>query len=248
MNDQSPDPRGAWVAGADACPAGWIVVLRHTSTGACRHRVVETTAELVRLPEQPACLGIDMIIGLPDEARSGGRACDRAARALLGWPRSSSIFSPPCRAALQVDSYEAATASNRASHADGVGLTKQAYNLFPKIRALDNILTPARQHRIREVHPECSFYALNGNAPVDASKHTDEGVEHRIHLLQNAGFADLATSLNAYPRSQVKPDDLLDAHAACHTTRRIYAGTAERLPKAAPVPVDPTGLRMEIWR
>jgi predicted RNase H-like nuclease len=223
-------------------------VLEHTGTGAHRHRIVEHTADLLRLPEQPACIGIDMIIGLPREARSGGRACDRAARALLGWPRSSSIFSPPCRAALQADTYETAAATNRASHPDEVGLTKQAYYLFPKIRALDTLITPARQHRICEVHPECSFYVLNGNAPVDASKHTDEGIEHRIHLLQDAGFEAVTEACSAYPRRQAKRDDILDAHAACYTARRVHKGTAARLPETDSVPVDPTGLRMEIWR
>lgn len=248
MATQLPYASRPWVAGADACPAGWIVVLEHTGTGAHRHRIVEHTADLLRLPEQPACIGIDMIIGLPAEARSGGRACDRAARTLLGWPRSSSIFSPPCRAALEADSYEAATAANRASHPDRVGLTKQAFHLFPKIRALDTLITSARQHRICEVHPECSFYVLNGNAPVDPSKHTDHGIQHRIHLLQNAGFDGVPDACSAYPRRQVKRDDMLDTHAACYTARRMHQGTAARLPQTEPVPVDPTGLRMEIWR
>lgn len=248
MATQLPYASRLWVAGADACPAGWIVVLEHTGTGVHRHRIVEHTADLLHLPEQPACIGIDMIIGLPAKARSGGRACDRAARTLLGWPRSSSIFSPPCRAALEADSYEAATAANRASHPDRVGLTKQAFHLFPKIRALDTLITSARQHRICEVHPECSFYVLNGNAPVDASKHTDHGIQHRIHLLQDAGFDGVPDACSAYPRRQVKRDDILDAHAACSTARRMHQGTAARLPQTEPVPVDPTGLRMEIWR
>lgn len=225
-----------------------MVVLENRQTGAHRHRVVDHAADLLRLPEQPACIGVDMIIGVPAAARSGGRACDRAARSLLGWPRSSSIFSPPCRAALGADTYAAAAAANRASHPDGVGLTKQAFYLFPKIRALDRLVTPARQHRICEVHPECSFFVLNGNAPVAASKHTDEGRMQRIRLLQQAGFAEIEAALTPYARRQAKPDDVLDAHAACYTARRLYAGTAMPLPATTPPPVDPTGLRMQIWR
>lgn len=244
MSHASP----TWIAGVDACTSGWFIVLEEIHTGACRHRIVDHAAALLHLPEQPAYLGIDMIIGLPDAARSGGRACDRAARTLLGWPRSSSIFSPPCRSALQANTYDDASAQNRRSHSDSVGLTKQAFNLFPKIRALDQALSPAAQQRVREVHPECSFYVLNGNTALAASKHTDEGRTHRIHLLEEAGFTELDSALHAYARAQASADDILDAHAACYTARRMHAGTAERLPEAEPVPVDATGLRMEIWR
>ena len=45
-------------------------------------------------------LGIDTPIGLPDRAERGGRACDAAARRLLGPGRASSVFSAPVRATM----------------------------------------------------------------------------------------------------------------------------------------------------
>ncbi len=240
--------KSSWVAGADACKAGWVIVLRHVHTGATRLRIVPDVEALMQMSESPALCGIDMVIGLPKAARSGGRACDRAARALLGWPRSSSVFSPPCRAALQADTYAAAQRRNRASHSDQVGLTKQAFHLFPKIKALDRAMSPQLQQYIREVHPECSFYALNGGAALADSKHTDVGKQHRIQLLQDAGFHDLDAALHAHPRGDASVDDILDAHAVCWTAQRIHDGTAQQLPNTDAVPTDERGLRMEIWR
>ncbi|NBC00399.1 MAG: DUF429 domain-containing protein [Bacteroidetes bacterium] len=237
--------------GADACGAGWIVVLRHEETETIRCRLVDGVAALFALPEAPAVLGVDMVIGLPRAAQSGGRACDRAARQLLGWPRSSSVFSPPARAALKATTYAEAQALNRATSPDAVGLTKQAFNLFPKMRALDAALrTPPPQcPAVHEVHPECSFCALNGGTALAESKHTADGRARRRVLLKHAGFAAVGEALTM-PRGirGLKADDMLDAHAVCWTAGRIRAGTAERLPASDATPTDATGLPMVIWR
>ena len=245
------DGAAGWVAGADACGAGWIVVLRQEETETTRCRLVEGVAALFALPEAPAVLGVDMVIGLPSAAQPGGRACDRAARQLLGWPRSSSVFSPPARAALEATTYAEAQALNRASSPDAVGLTKQAFNLFPKMRALDEALRPAPADGpgVHEVHPECSFCALNGGTALAESKHTASGRARRRTLLERAGFAAVGEAM-AMPRGTrgLNADDVLDAHAVCWTAGRIHAGTAERLPASTPVPVDSMGLPMAIWR
>jgi predicted RNase H-like nuclease len=212
---------------------------------------VDDVAALFTLPEAPAVLGVDMVIGLPAGAQSGGRACDRAARQLLGWPRSSSVFSPPARAALEATTYAEAQALNRASSPDAVGLTKQAFNLFSKMRALDAALRTASPQgpAVHEVHPECSFCALNEGAALSESKHTADGRSRRRALLERAGFAAVGEAL-ALPEGirGLKVDDVLDAHAVCWTASRIYAGTAQRLPTSDPIPIDATGLPMVIWR
>lgn len=247
----SSDGVAGWVAGADACGVGWVVVLHQEETGTTRCRLVSDVAALFTLPEAPAVLGVDMVIGLPAAAQSGGRACDRAARQLLGWPRSSSVFSPPARAALTATTYAEAQALNRASGPDAVGLTKQAFNLFPKMRALDDAIrnAPADRPPPREVHPECSFHALNGGAALDESKHTAAGRARRRALVERAGFAAVGEALTMpHGTRGLKADDVLDAHAVCWTARRMQAGTAQRLPAAGPAPTDPAGLPMVIWR
>ncbi|MEM6646199.1 MAG: DUF429 domain-containing protein [Bacteroidota bacterium] len=215
-----------WVAGADGCKSGWFVVLWQPDTNAVRWRVVESTADLFSLAERPVIIVIDMVLGLPTAAARGGRACDRAARKLLGWPRSSSIFSPPCRAALACDTYPEALAVNRASSAEHIGISKEAYYLFPKIRALDACWP---QPGLYEGHPELSFYALNDDAPMPASKHKPEGRAQRQALLLNAGFDAVEEALANRPKG-VKPDDVLDAFAVCWSAGRVAAGTAITLP------------------
>ncbi|PSQ96197.1 MAG: DUF429 domain-containing protein, partial [Bacteroidetes bacterium SW_7_64_58] len=181
----------AWVGGVDGFRDGWVVVLHQPTTDTTRCCTVDGVDALFDLTEAPAVLGVDMVIGLPDRAEPGGRACDRAARQLLGHPRGASVFSPPARAALGAETYEEALRRTRASGPDAPGLSKQTYYLLPKMRALAEHMTPTRQERVREVHPELAFYAMNGDAPVADSKHTEAGRNARIELLADHGFSDV---------------------------------------------------------
>jgi predicted RNase H-like nuclease len=234
-----------WVAGADGCSAGWAVVLFDVIRQRVRRRLVPSFAEVLDLPEAPTVLGVDMVIGLPDQAVRGGRACDRAARRLLGRARGSSVFSPPARPALTATTYEEALARNRAHSPEGIGLSIQAYHLLPKMREVDALLTPARQARVVEVHPELSFLAMNGG-DATPSKHTPEGRAIRERLLAATIFPDIAFAVEAAATSGAKADDWLDAHAVCWTARRKHDGVAVRLPEDPPT--DARGLCMEIWR
>lgn len=240
----------SWIAGADGYRDGWVVVLWQPASNAIRFRAVDSVADLFALPEAPAVLGIDMVVGCPAQAEPGGRRCDRQARQLLGHPRGASVFSPPAYDALWADTYDEAQRRNRASGPDAPGLSKQAFHLIPKMRALATQMTPDRQARVREVHPELAFYALNGNAPVAANKHSEAGRATRADLLSAHGFPDIRTAIDTLSSgSRVEADDVLDAHAACWTARRIYEGTAERCPpRHERAPRNAHGLRMEIWR
>ena len=238
-----------WIAGADGYRDGWVVVLWRPAADTTRRRVVENVDALLALPEAPAVLGVDMPIGCPDAAAPGGRRCDRAARRLLGHPRGTSVFSPPAHDALRADTYEDALRRNRASAPDAPGVSKQTFHLFPKLRALAERMTPARQDRVREVHPELAFYAMNGDAPVETSKHTEAGRAERLALLEAHGVPDVSAAAEAMAGGPLGADDVLDAHAACWTARRIREGTAERCPpRDQEAPRNARGLRMEIWR
>ena len=238
-----------WIAGADGYRDGWVVVLWRPAADTIRRRVVEDVDALLALPEAPAVLGVDLPIGCPDAAVPGGRACDRQARQLLGHPRGASVFSPPAHDALQADTYEEALRRNRASGPDAPGLSKQAFHLVPKLRALHARMTPERQDRVREVHPELAFYAMNGDAPVTDSKHTEAGRSARLALLSANGMPDVTAAVEAMAAGPVGADDVLDAHAACWTARRVHEGTAKRCPPTdEAAPRTARGLRMEIWR
>ena len=91
------------IAGVDGCSGGWIAVVRE---GRRRPRAFlgATFAEVAAHLDGADAVAVDMPIGLPARRRAGGRACDRAARRLLG-PRASSVFSPPTRRQLQARSF-----------------------------------------------------------------------------------------------------------------------------------------------
>lgn len=184
-----------------------------------------------------ALVCVDMPIGLPD---SGARGADAEARALLG-SRRNSVFLGFRRPLLGHDDYRAA---NAWAKADGAGLSKQAWNLLPKIRELDELMTPARQDRVRETHPELAFMAMTG-APMARPKRDPMGLLARRDAVIAAGFEEIDQWMMALERRRAKPDDLLDACALCHSAARIARGEGRRVPQDPPM--DAKGLRMEIW-
>lgn len=232
------------VAGVDSCRAGWCVVFWESERGLERMHVLPELSALFTRTERSTFIGVDMVIGVADVAERGGRACDREARTVLGWPRSSSVFSPPCRAALACTTYAEALAVNRASGPHQVGLSKQAFNLFPKIREVDQLLTPSLQARMREVHPELSFQAMHAGEPLMASKHTEAGQRQRLALLRQQGFSCVPQHVAERPGG-VQTDDVLDAYAACWSARRMALGQAKHVPEK--VVYDSRGLAMMIW-
>jgi len=232
-----------WVAGVDGCRAGWIVALRNIESGALSVRLIAAIAEIDRLPERPRRIAIDMPMGFADIACKGGRECERAARALLPG-KSSSVFSLPCRPALAATSYPQALKLNCASGPDAVGLSKQAFHLFPKLRDLDAWITPQRQKRCIEAHPELAFALLNKEKPVLSPKRKPLGRAERLRLLRRAGLKISDTMLTVRPQG-CGIDDLLDALVLTRTADRHLRGEAICLP--AKPPRDGRGLKMEIW-
>jgi predicted RNase H-like nuclease len=165
------------VAGIDGCRGGWIVALLKHEDGSLRdHHVIlcPTFADVLALDPQPAVIAIDIPIGLLDAWQPGGRECDRQARQLLG-RRASSIFSPPTRPMLQATHYEQVRTQ---------GLSIQAFNILPKIREVDRLMTPELQKRIYEAHPELAFISLAG-ASMKHNKKTYEGREERLQVLSH---------------------------------------------------------------
>lgn len=233
-----------WLAGVDGCPAGWIVVLRELLGGRTIHRCVPCFEAVLQLPEMPVVIAVDIPIGLLDEAVAGGRQCDRRARRLLKAPRASSVFSPPVRPALPCTTFTSASAANRASSEGRIGISKQCFGLFPKLRDVDAHMTPELQVRVREVHPEICFYEMNERKAMSRGKKSRQGRSDREQLLLQAGFIGVGDAMSTYPRSQVAVDDMLDAYAACWTAERIHRGTA--VPLSEKPPLDSRGLRMEI--
>ena len=234
-----------WVAGIDGCRAGWVVVLIEAPDTSPAQpldvRLCPTFEAVLSLQPTPTVMAIDMPIGLLETPQPGGRACDRQARRLLG-RRASSVFSPPCRTILEATQY---------AQVRGYGMSRQAFGILPKVRAVDQVMTPGLQNLVYEAHPELAFMALAGH-PMQHNKKTTAGRQERLHALARmsttpcqASPQALHNALRVFARTQVAFDDLLDAYVLTWSACRIANGQASCLPPQPPL--DQRGLRMEIW-
>lgn len=234
----------SWLAGVDGCPAGWVVALRQAGSSEFVLRVVGSISEVWGGDVRPRVVGIDIPIGLFDEALPGGRECDKKARKLLGEPRARSVFSPPARPALRARTYREAVRLNRASSSHGIGMSRQTYGILPKIRQVDELVTPRRQRSLVEVHPELVFRELNDRRALVEPKKSAAGLRRRIRLLERRYGRGVAKLVEEHRSSRVARDDIVDAMAACWTAERVLEEKEFRLPSKPPR--DARGLRMEI--
>lgn len=238
------------VAGIDGCRLGWIAVLReYTAQDAPpRHTLLQFPrfAELLADPGI-SVLAVDMPIGLPERAGPGGRGPERCVRPLLG-ERQSSVFSVPARAAVFCEDYGAACAAALATSDPPRKVSRQAFHLFPKIREIDTVMTPALEARVFEVHPELAFWRLNGERAMSLPKKVKSaasmpGLEERIALLCRYGYDE--AFLRQRPPRGAGRDDLIDACVNAVIAERIAQGRATPFPGAPER--DARGLRMAIW-
>lgn len=235
------------VAGVDGCRGGWIVALWTDDTA--QIVLCGSFADVLAAAADASTIAVDMPIGLPDRVGEAGRGCDRAARAVLG-ARQSSLFAVPARAAVMKEDYREACAAALGASDPPKKVSKQCFNLFPKIRELDALMTPALQGRVIESHPEVAFWAMNGETPLDLPKRVKSqphapGLALRRNLLAKAGFPIAALDGPRLPKALAGPDDLIDAAACAVVARKIVEGRALRFPDH-PL-TDGRGLRMEIW-
>lgn len=230
--------------GVDGCPGGWFyIALNERHEWSCS--VLPTLNKLIETLPQAQLILIDMPIGLRESGKAE-RACDRAARKLLGRARSSSVFPVPVRDVLQVADYDEAKKINR--RLTGKGITMQTWNILPKLRELDELMqhsSEARRH-MREAHPEVCFQALNGGVAMQYNKKTPEGRAERETLLERYlhSLPELRTHTDShYHRKVLGRDDVLDA-AVLAVTAALGHRSLRTLPDAPER--DALGLPMEI--
>ena len=228
------------VVGVDGCRSGWVCACR--SAEGLNVRVVpdfETVWTDV-VSEATNRILVDIPIGLPTSSR---RTCDVEARRRLG-SRASTVFFAPVRGVLDATTHERASAENRDK--TGYGLSIQAWNLVPKIRAVDSLLraTPRARTIVSESHPELAFAAFAG-APLTEPKSTAEGRRRRLDVLgetlpDDDPEAVYRETVDRTLRSELGRDDILDALVL--TAAASYP--LETLPEDPPT--DDTGLEMAI--
>lgn len=245
-----------WVCGVDGCRAGWIAVFRAVADDAgvmpapplIRIAVAADLAAIFCAPEAPVAIAIDMPIGLPAQIGKGGRGPEQAVRGLLG-ARQSSVFAIPARPAVMATTYAECCQLALATSGPPRKVSKQAFNLFPKIRALDAALRAAPEEAARtlESHPELVFRRLAGRPLAEPKKIKGKinpaGMAERRALLAGAG---LSAALLAHPVPRgAGADDLMDAIAVSLTAERFARGQA--VPYPAEFARDEAGLAIAIW-
>lgn len=237
-----------WVAGVDGCKAGWIAILRNlTDPADTRLHVFADFGKLLEFEPFLQIIAVDMPIGLPDFIGAGGRGPEKSVRPNLG-QRQSSVFSVPSRAAVFTEDYRDACAIALKTSDPPKKISKQAFNLFPKIREIDALMTPDLETRLYEVHPELAFWRLNGEREMNLPKKVKgranpDGLDQRRDLLATCGL-DRGFLDQPSPRGCGR-DDLLDAAVNCLIAERIHAGNAEPFP--GDYQRDAKGLRIAIW-
>ncbi len=232
------------VVGVDGCRAGWFAVALD-GHGGWELEVFSGFAELWEEHRGAAHVFVDMPIGLVG-GESMERACDREARRLLGSPRGTSVFPPPCRAALAASDHAEANRINR--NQTGRGLSIQSWGILPRILEVDRVLRtrPETRHVVREVHPELLFWALNGEGSMVHRKKRREGFEERLAVLRRTNrLSDMIAeeALGRWLRKEVARDDILDALVAAVSAELGREGY-KTVPKNPPT--DALGLPMEI--
>jgi predicted RNase H-like nuclease len=205
------------VAGVDGTKGGWVAIVLEDGRFAGDYSLpLDTDFSALRAAH---VIAIDIPIGF------GPRTADDAARRFLSGA-SSTVFNAPSRKQIE------------APFGPGLGVSAQSHALGGRILHLTEF---ARSDpRVREVHPEVSFRAMNDDQPLGYRKKSAGGALERIELLAQHGI-----ELAGLTQTAAAPlDDVLDAAAAAWSARRIATGAARSLPDP-PETVD--GHPVAIW-
>lgn len=238
--------------GVDGCSAGWFAVfLTAENEKSCKWRVelfpkFTFIIDFLKKEYEPKnfLLLIDIPIGLK-AGGSGERLSDFGARRILK-TRKSSIFPVPCREAVYAESYEKACKINL--ELAGKSISKQAWNIVPKIREVDSYLIENEilRENVKEVAPEICFQEFSSSS-LEFSKKSPDGFFERIKILRTVyQLTDeiVETALSKYRRKEVAKDDILDALAAAITAKMGDENGFEYVPSNHET--DSNGLKIQM--
>ena len=142
------------LAGVDGCRGGWVVAHTSDNIANAELEIVERWHDIHARFE---FIAVDMPIGLSE---NGFRQCEVEARKMLR-PYGSRVFRVPPRGALAF-AHNDWTGANAWSKRQGCGgISKQSWNILPKIAEIDGAIVVKDQSRIFEAHPEIAFARLN---------------------------------------------------------------------------------------
>ncbi len=236
------------VVGVDGCKYGWVAVILNLE-GGYDVELFRTFGDLWQALADALQILVDIPIGLK-EGDPEERRCDKKSRAKLS-PHGNSVFPAPRRPTVyfQAENPEYRRVTDFQKNLCSKGLSKQTYAIIPKIRQVDEFLVrdeKARQ-KVREIHPEVCFWALNNEVPMEFRKKSRKGFEERKALLKEI-YLDAENLINGamekFRPKDVARDDIVDALAAAVTA---WLGQDRGL---AAIPAEPEtdarGLPMEM--
>lgn len=208
------------MVGADWAGRRWVcVVLRGSETQVTAERSFDA---VVKRFAEAAAITVDIPIGLPGSAP--WRRAEQEARARV---HPSTVFPTYPKEIYECTVHSEAVALCK--ERSWPGISRQSYGLWRRMAEVEPYAA-----LVAEVHPEVSFWKLNGEARLAASKHTWNGFFERRALLDRAGI-----HLDDHLPEDAPAVDVLDAAAAAWTARRIAEGEHTTLP-TTPMAGEPT--------
>ena len=189
-------------------------------------------------------VAIDIPIGMMDRAADGSRPPDRAAIDFLVQRNRdflanihSRVFAAPSREHLADFCAGLAYESLNARYPVGRKLSRQCFNICPKIVEVDRLLSDRPDLPIYEVHPEVTFAHLADRTLSPKAK--SAGRTTRAAELEKLGFlldplvaalGPKTRSVGGKRRQLWNTDDLHDACIAAWSADRIATGAHAGLP------------------
>ncbi|WP_435365462.1 DUF429 domain-containing protein [Haloarchaeobius sp. DYHT-AS-18] len=238
----------AQFVGVDGSPDGWVAV-RYSEDSFEDVQRYDGIQELWEANSAAETILVDIPIGLAEDAAA--REPEQEARNVLTG-RTSSVFNVPIRGVLDIEDYDEANEEQK----DEIdkGLQKQTFNITPRIREVDALLTgdsEATQETLRESHPEVCFWAFNEKSAMQFSKTGQPAAAfwERVAVLETIDddftdhLAEAGKTIAAWETPELSNDDLLDAFVLALTAREGF-DDYQTLPEE-PVE-DDEGLSMEM--
>ena len=251
--------------GVDGCKGGWFSVGLEQNGNFCESIVFEKFGQLLEHYKDAELILVDMPIGLPDGPDE--RECDPQARGKLKKHLKRSVFRVPTRHTIDHIAREQGTHASasdvehkyakRRRPPKSVGISKQAFNISPKIAEVDKALlnpSPSPTPQVKEVHPELCFWALNNGCPMEFKKKCKEGQSERLRVLEKVEAhikKIFEEACSKFKKKDVGRDDILDALVAAVTAYKGHTqGPLQTLPEGKTPPKDSKKLPMEMvyWK
>jgi len=234
-----------YVVGIDGCRFGWLIIAINFEGDFKVAKYADFESILKDFPDAKKYL-VDMVIGLASSSIE--RNIEKMARTKLKPFRHSSVFTPPCRAAIYKENYADAKIEN--IEITGKSISIQAWNIVPKIIEIDQFLLKNKSflHKIYEAHPEVCFAGLNKGLPMKEKKSKPEGIMERMELLQKLfpkSNSILEKGQKDFLKKEVKNDDIVDALALA-VTGFLGEKSAYQFISDTPVKQDVHGIDMKM--